>query len=199
VSRSWTVDTTRGPARVHADEASDPRWLLVLGHGAGGGVEAPDLVALAAALPPLDTSVWRVEQPWRVAGRRVAPTPSTLDEAWLQVLASVPAGSRVVVGGRSAGARVACRTASALGAEGVLVLAFPLHPPGRPHKSRASELTAVQVPTLVVQGQSDPFGRPGEMPTGPHLRVVGVPGDHSLRADVAAVTEAVATFVQSLR
>lgn len=190
------VDTSRGTARIHADDAAAPRRLLVLGHGAGGGVTAADLLALAEALPASGTSVWRVEQPWKVAGRRVAPAPSSLDDAWLQVLARVPDGLPLVLGGRSAGARVACRTASRLGAHAVVALAFPLHPPGRPEKSRAAELTSVEVPTLVVQGRSDPFGRPEEIPTAAHRRVVGVAGDHSLSTDLDGVRAAVASFVQ---
>jgi predicted alpha/beta-hydrolase family hydrolase len=194
----WQVETSRGTTRVHADQAAVAQRLLVLGHGAGGGVEAPDLVAIADALPALGTSVWRVEQPWRVAGRRVAPAPRTLDDAWLQVLATAPDDLPLVLGGRSAGARVACRTAGALGAAGVVALAFPLHPPGRPEKSRASELDAVEVPVLVVQGLRDAFGRPDEIPAASGRRVVAVPGDHGLRTDVGAVVDAVATFVQTL-
>ena len=190
------VETTRGTARLHADDAVTPRRLLVLGHGAGGGVAAADLIALAEALPASGTSVWRVEQPWKVAGRRVAPAPSILDDAWLQVLALAPDGLPLYVGGRSAGARVACRTAGVLGARAVVALAFPLHPPGRPEKSRAAELAAVDVPTLVVQGRSDPFGGPDEIPSAPYRRVVAVGGDHSLRADLDGVCAAVASFVQ---
>lgn len=195
MSRAWDLTTTRGPARVHADDAPSPRRLLVLGHGAGGGVEAPDLAAIAAALPPLGTSVWRVEQPWRVAGKRVAPAPSTLDDAWRQIVATAPSGLPLVLGGRSAGARVACRTAASLGAAAVVTLAFPLHPPGRPEKSRAGELESVEVPTLVVQGRTDAFGRPDEIPTAANRRVVAVDGDHSLAADVAAVSAAVVAFL----
>lgn len=198
MSSTWEVVTPRGIARVHAADATSPRRLLVLGHGAGGGVEAPDLAAIASALPPLGTSVWRVEQPWRVAGKRVAPAPSTMDEAWLTVVATVPDGLPVVLGGRSAGARVACRTATALRAVAVVALAFPLHPPGRPERSRGFELDAVSVPTLVVQGVSDAFGRPDDIPTAVGRQVVAVPGDHSLRADVGAVTAAVARFLDEL-
>lgn len=198
MSRVWQVETSRGLARVHADEAAVPQQLLVLGHGAGGGVEAPDLVAVADALPGLGTTVWRVEQPWRVAGKRVAPAPSTLDDAWLQVLATAPSELPLVLGGRSAGARVACRTAGTLGAAGVVALAFPLHPPGRPEKSRVAELDAVDVPVLVVQGRSDAFGRPNEFPAASGRRVVEVPGDHSLRADVDAVSAAVTSFIDDL-
>lgn len=198
MSRTWQVDTRRGTARVHADDAAEPRQLLVLGHGAGGGVDAPDLAALAAVLPAGSTSVWRVEQPWRVAGKRVATPPSTLDEAWLDVVATAPAGLPLVLGGRSAGARVACRTAGALRACAVVALAFPLHPPGKPEKSRVDELDLPDVPVLVVQGRSDGFGRPSEIPAAPGRQVVAVDGDHALRADVGAVTAAVSSFLADL-
>ena len=190
------VATSRGPARLHVDEPdSAPAARLVLGHGAGGGVEAPDLSALADELPRRGVGVWRVEQPWRVAGRRVAPAPATLDDAWLQVLTHVPVDVPLVLGGRSAGARVACRTAQAGGATAVVAVAFPLHPPGRPGTSRAHELDAVVVPLLVVQGDRDPFGGPDEIPPGPLRTVVKVRGDHSLRADLATVVTRVGDFV----
>jgi uncharacterized protein len=161
--------------------------VLVLGHGAGGGVEAPDLVAVAAALPPRGVSVVLVEQPWRVAGRKVAAPPATLDRAWEAVLADpkVRGAGRLLVGGRSAGARVAVRTAVRLGAQGCVCLAFPLHPPGRPDRSRAGELAAAGLPVLVVQGERDPFGGPGEL-AGP-AQVVPVPyADHSFRVPKSA-------------
>jgi len=191
------VATEAGVARVHVDERARPRLRVVLGHGAGGGVSAPDLVALAERLPSVGVGVWRVEQPWRVAGRRVAPAPRTLDRAWLQTLAAAPRECPLVVGGRSAGARVACRTAAAVQAKAVVALAFPLHPPGRPERSRADELD-VDVPLLVVQGTSDAFGTPEEFPTAPARTVVPVPGDHALRRDLDAVVAAVTTFLTSL-
>ncbi|MHA6759956.1 alpha/beta hydrolase family protein [Streptacidiphilus sp. PAMC 29251] len=163
------------------------RGLLALGHGAGGGIEAPDLQALAAALPPLGITVALVEQPWRVAGKKVAPAPKTLDAGWLPVIAALrtghhlPAGVPLLVGGRSAGARVVCRTAAETGAAGVLALAFPLHPPGKPERSRADELLGCPVPTLVVQGATDPFGGGPEFPPlGAHQRLLALPyGNHS--------------------
>lgn len=133
--------------------------LLVLGHGAGGGVDTVDLLAARDAALEAGWRVALVEQPWRVRGRKVAEAPSRLDQAWSDVLAGL-SGAPLVVGGRSAGARVACRTAGEVGADAVLCLAFPLHPPGRPERSRWGELTAVQVPVLVVQGERDPFGVP---------------------------------------
>ncbi len=178
------VMTELGPARWHVDRASErPVAQLLLGHGAGGGVDAADLMALATALPSSGIEVCRFEQPWRVAGRKVAGTPSSLDRAWLEGLGAVAHPERpVVVGGRSAGARVACRTANAAGAVGVLTLAFPLHPPGRPEKTRADELP--DLPLLAVQGGRDPFGSADEMRqrSASEREVLEIPGgDHSLR------------------
>ncbi|ARQ70700.1 alpha/beta hydrolase family protein [Streptomyces marincola] len=175
---SRIVDTPAGPARVTWHVAAEARAVLALGHGAGGGIEAPDLQALADALPDLGTTVALVEQPWRVAGKRVAPAPRTLDAAWTALWPALAEhGLPVVAGGRSAGARVACRTARATGAHAVLALSFPLHPPGRPERSRVDELTGAGVPVLVVQGGRDPFGRPAEFPPGTEL--VEVPeADH---------------------
>jgi predicted alpha/beta-hydrolase family hydrolase len=153
---------------------------LLLGHGAGGGPDARDLAALAAELPREGITVIRLEQPWRVAGRRVASAPKVLDECLVAVADQLRPRTPLVLGGRSAGARSATRTAHHLGASGVLALAFPLHPPGRPEKSRLTELTSVQVPMLVIQGEADAFGAPGEFPE--HLRLVIVPGaDHGLK------------------
>ncbi|GAA4674634.1 hypothetical protein GCM10023347_31090 [Streptomyces chumphonensis] len=172
------ITTPAGPARVTWHRAPGARRVLALGHGAGGGIEARDLAALAAALPAHGVTVALVEQPWRVAGRKVAPAPKTLDAAWTALWPELAAeGPPVVAGGRSAGARVACRTARGLGAVGVVALSFPLHPPGRPEKSRAEELLGAGVPVLVVQGGRDPFGRPEEFPPG--TEVVEVPAaDH---------------------
>lgn len=179
----WTkrlVETGEGPARLIYNRARRTSATLVLGHGAGGGPDAWDLEVLATALPSYDISVIRVEQPWRLAGKRVAPHPDTLDRAWTGALNALRTRTPLVVGGRSAGARVACRTARRLGALGCVALAFPLHPPGRPEKSRVDELLGAGVPTLVVQGERDPFGRPEELPE--HLDVAIVPGaDHEFR------------------
>jgi uncharacterized protein len=167
---------------------------MVLGHGAGGGVTSPDLVGAAEAAGAAGLSVALVEQPYRVAGRRSPAPARQLDEAWVAVVAQLFEGLPLIAGGRSLGARVACRTVGDTGAVAVLCLAFPVHPPGRPEKSRLSELDAVTVPTLVVQGESDPFGMP---PDGPNRTVVRIPGTHSLRSS-ATVTTAVSDWLENL-
>jgi predicted alpha/beta-hydrolase family hydrolase len=189
--RRYEFATPTGPARAVVDPAAGrkPTRILMLGHGAGGGIDARDLVALAAALPGRGVSVIRVEQPWRVAGKKVAAPPKQLDVAWLAVCEGLHAAGELavpfVVGGRSAGARVACRTALTVGATGVLALAFPLHPPGRPGASRVEELVDAGVPTLVVQGERDPFGGPPEFPAG--TRLVPVPeADHGFKVPARA-------------
>jgi len=190
------VDTPHGPARVHLHGAEKPAGGLVLGHGAGGGVAARDLVAATTAAQAIGVSVALVEQPYRVAGRRSPAPVGQLDAAWIAVVEHLRATTlgdlALVVGGRSSGARVACRTAAQTGAVGVLCLAFPVHPPGRPEKTRLPELDAVAVPTLVVQGASDPFGMP---PAGPRREVVTVPGTHSLTGDLEALRTAVGRFL----
>ncbi|MER7538674.1 alpha/beta family hydrolase [Streptomyces sp. NPDC097704] len=174
-----TVFTDAGEARITWYAGTKPWTVLALGHGAGGGVEARDLQALAAALPAHGVTVALVEQPWRVAGKKVAPAPKTLDTGWRGLWPALTGpGLPVVAGGRSAGARVACRTGRELGAPAVLALSFPLHPPGKPEKTRAEELLTTGLPTLVVQGGNDTFGRPEEYPEGPY-ELVEVPyGDH---------------------
>jgi predicted alpha/beta-hydrolase family hydrolase len=204
VSDSQLVPTPHGPARLVRDRSRHPIATLLLGHGAGGGVDAPDLAALAAELPRQGVSVVRVEQPWRVAGRRVAARPQVLDECFVAAANRLRVRTPLVVGGRSAGARSAARTARELGASGYVALAFPLHPPGRPERSRLAELEGVQVPTLVVQGERDPFGTPEEFPPDRELAIVPG-GDHGLSvpkrgpitADeaLALVVEAVLEFV----
>ncbi|WUU43671.1 hydrolase [Streptomyces sp. NBC_00659] len=173
------METGAGTARITWHRAVKARLVLAVSHGAGGGIEARDLRALAEVLPAHGVSVALVEQPWRVAGKKVAPAPKTLDVGWRGVWpALAEQGLPVVSGGRSAGARVACRTAVELGAAAVLALSFPLHPPGKPEKSRAAELLGAGVPALVVQGGNDPFGRPEEFPPGSY-ELTEVPyGDH---------------------
>ncbi|MEU9046618.1 MULTISPECIES: alpha/beta family hydrolase [unclassified Kitasatospora] len=159
------VPTEAGEARITYHRAAAPKAVLALGHGAGGGIGARDLVALAGKLPERGITVALVEQPWRVAGKKLGPAPKTLDLGWRPVAERLAGqGLPLVVGGRSAGARVACRTGVATGAVGVVALAFPLHPPGRPEKSRAEELLESGLPTLVVQSVADPFGGPEEFP-----------------------------------
>ncbi|MGH3313838.1 MAG: alpha/beta hydrolase family protein [Streptomyces sp.] len=188
MSESEIVGTPAGDARITWHPADTARAVLALGHGAGGGIETRDLRALAGALPAKGVTVALVEQPWRVAGKKVAPAPKTLDAAWTALWPALCSpGLPVVAGGRSAGARVACRTGKELGAHAVLALAFPLHPPGKPEKSRAGELTGAGLPTLVVQGGRDPFGRPEEFPAGTEL--VEVPsGDHGFAVPKRAET-----------
>jgi predicted alpha/beta-hydrolase family hydrolase len=187
------LETPHGPARAHINEAPDPVAVLVLGHGAGGGVGAPDLKAATEAALAVNVTTILVEQPYRVAGRKSAAPAAQLDTAWTAVIAQLPlAGLPLYVGGRSSGARVACRTAAAVGATGVLCLAFPLHPPGRPEKTRLPELEGVTVPVLIVQGESDPFGMPPEAPA---RTVVRLKGNHSLRSDVNGLREAVRAFL----
>jgi predicted alpha/beta-hydrolase family hydrolase len=193
------IDTPHGPARAHLEPVDAPRAALVLGHGAGGGVGARDLRAAADAARGVGLSVALVEQPYRVAGRR-SPAPATqLDDAWTAVVEALRDGPLcdlpLVSGGRSAGARVACRTAQAAGATGVLCLAFPLHPPGRPEKTRLPELEAVEMPVLVVQGVSDPFGMP---PPAPARTIVELRGNHSLRSDLPGLAAAVTDWLAEL-
>jgi predicted alpha/beta-hydrolase family hydrolase len=220
------VPTSLGDARITRFPAHGRRRAtLLLGHGAGGGIEAADLQALAAALPANGVEVGLVEQPWRVAGRRLAPAPKTLDAGWLEILGrprapesahpdtktGAGAGAEadtvpLIVGGRSAGARVACRTGRESGAAGVLALAFPLHPPGKPEKSRAAELLESGLPTLVVQGAVDPFGTPAQFPPLPAThRLVGLPaGGHEFAVRktqepvLGELTRAVAEWIRTL-
>ena len=197
------VETPRGPARVHLRPIEEARGWLVLGHGAGGGVNAPDLTAATDAALAAGFAVALVEQPYRVAGRKSPAPANHLDAAWLAVVERLRARTigdvPLIAGGRSSGARVACRTADEIGAAGILCLAFPFLPPRRsgrkPPENRLPELDAVRVPTLVVQGERDPFG----MPPGSGSRtVVSVSGDHSLRSDLPAVAAAVRNWLDRL-
>jgi predicted alpha/beta-hydrolase family hydrolase len=197
------IDTPFGMARAHLNSADEPTAALVLGHGAGGGVTARDLVAVARVAHSEGLSVALVEQPYRVAGRRSPAPAHQLDTAWAAVIdhlvASELRGLPLIVGGRSSGARVACRTAEATGAIGVLCLAFPLQPPRRsgaaPVPSRLPELDAVTVPMLVVQGARDQFGMP---PSSEGRTVVQVAGDHSLRTDLGGVEAAVRDWLLAM-
>ena len=225
--RAVTIETPQGPSRVTVPGRGEPVAVLMLGHGAGGGINAFDLVTLAAALPALGVVVVLHEQPWRGAGKRIASRPPTLDEGWRPALdwaAGEYPGLPLWTGGRSAGARVACRCYDDRQA-GVVCLAFPLHPPGRPEASRVAELAGVTGPVLVVQGERDPFGTPGDVRTAVagfrsrssvedvgstgvstsstndspgRMQVVAVPGTHSFnrRAEVRdRIVGAVRSFI----
>lgn len=193
------VPTPHGDARLFKDRSRNPIATLLLGHGAGGGVDARDLEALAEGLPRNGISVVRVEQPWHVAGKKIAPRPAVLDTCFVSAADKLRVRTPLVVGGRSAGARSAARTAKQLGAAGLLALAFPLHPPGRPERSRLTELEAVEVPLLVVQGERDPFGTPEEFPADHDLTVV--PGaDHGFtvpKRGVLSQDDALAIIVEA--
>jgi predicted alpha/beta-hydrolase family hydrolase len=180
MSKTRTLPTPHGDARLEVHRAAEPIATLLLTHGAGGGIDAADLQALAKDLPRLGITVELLEMPWRVAGKKLAPRPAVLDECFLAVGEALRPRTPRVVGGRSAGARAAARCAQALHADGLLALAFPLHPPGEPEKSRLDELEGAGVSTLVVQGERDPFGRPDEFPDDVDLTVVPL-GDHSFR------------------
>jgi predicted alpha/beta-hydrolase family hydrolase len=186
------IDTPHGPARAHVHPAAEPVGALVLGHGAAGGFRAPDLVRTTEVARELEFTVALVEQPYLVAGRRSPASARQLDAAWTAAVEHLRGfeleGLPLVVGGRSAGARVACRTVAQTGAVAVLCLAFPVHAPGREDKTRLPELDAVTLPTLVVQGDRDPFGMP---PAGPNRTVVTVNGNHSLKSDLDSVAAAV--------
>ncbi|MGH3497623.1 MAG: alpha/beta hydrolase family protein [Nocardioidaceae bacterium] len=199
------IDTPHGPGRLLQRRSVNPWATLVLTHGAGGGIDAPELDLLSRVLPPQGISVALVEQPWRLAGKRIAPSPRILDEGFCAVVNKIRPQTPMFVGGRSAGARVACRTARGLGGVGVVTLAFPLHPPGRPERSRVDELLGTSLRTLVVQGERDTFGTPAEFPL--HLPLVTVPqADHSFSVPAGAglsqveayhvVVEAVAAWIR---
>ena len=195
----FDVDTPTGPARVHLETLDEPRGLIVLGHGAGGGVGAPDLVRAELEARTLGMATALVEQPYRVAGKRSPAPAHHLDAAWVAVMAALrerdELGGPLVTGGRSSGARVACRTAADCGADAVVCLAFPKHPPGRPEKSRQAELDAVEVPVLVVQGESDPFGMPRG---GDRHEIVAIKGNHSLKSDLEALGNAAASWLERI-
>lgn len=197
------MESPSGPTRVYLYAADRPRAWLLLGHGAGGGVEAPDLVAAREAALQERVSVGLVEQPYRVKGRRSPAPAGQLDAAWMAVVFWLRERESqelpLLVGGRSLGARVACRTSAIADAVAVACLAFPLQPPSRsgaaPAPDRLPELDAVAVPTLVVQGTRDPFGIP---PAGAQRTVVEVQGDHSLKADLPAVSAAVQSWLAAV-
>jgi predicted alpha/beta-hydrolase family hydrolase len=196
-----TIATPVGEAGVELDRVAGAAAVLVIGHGASGGIESPDLLSVRDGCLAAGISVARVLQPYRMAGRRMPPAAPVLDQAWRAVLLALArrrglAGQAFVFGGRSSGARVACRTAAepALrpAAVAVVAIAFPVHPPGKPDRSRLPELDAVPVPVLVVQGSADPFGMP---PPGPGRQVVPLPGDHGLKRSAAEIGPLVARWI----
>ncbi|WP_109508293.1 alpha/beta family hydrolase [Nocardioides speluncae] len=214
MSTAKSISTPQGEARLIANRARHPVATLLLGHGASNGADTGDLETLAKKLPPQGITVLRLEQPWLVAGRKVASPPAALDEALIAVADRIRPRTPMVVGGRSAGARSAARCARQLGAAGCLALAFPLHPPGKPEarfatsrpsagptagKSRLDELKSARVPTLVIQGERDPFGAPEEFPGGVDVTVVPS-ADHSFkvpkRAEISQV-DAYAIIVEA--
>jgi uncharacterized protein len=192
VSDERIVETPHGEARIVAYRARRPMATLALGHG-GGGLKAGDLSALARRLPRQDINVFLIEQPYRRAGKKVPPAPKILDEAWVSTIGQLRIRTPLVVGGRSSGARVACRTAKGLGASGVLALAFPLHPPGKPDKSRVDELLGAGLPTLVIQGDRDTFGTPDEFPPLTEMAVVPE-ADHSFKVPKSAELSQAETY-----
>lgn len=182
---TFTLPTPRGPARVAVDRPScQTNGTALVFHGAGGDMNATVLLAVRDALLGTGWAVARLDQPYRVAGRR-APTPAPqLDEVASLVADEVREGPLLLVG-KSSGARVACRIARAAGGEGVVALGFPLHPPGRPERSRTEELRGAGVPVLVLQGGRDTFGSPDDVRAvnAPGVQVVEIAGgDHSFRA-----------------
>ena len=216
--RVLDVETPQGPSRFYLADADSPSALLIMGHGAGGGVDAVDLSVLASRLPDHGITVARFEQPWRTAGKKVAGRPPVLDIAWnaaIPTLLTKFAGVPYFFGGRSAGARVACRTAPGFAdLRGVVCCAFPLHPPGRPDRSRAEELLGAGMPRLVIQGERDTFGGPDEVAAvimrDEPIMIVPVPGaDHSMRTAKSApitpaevrdlITDSVIDFVDQAR
>lgn len=189
------VETEFGIGRLHRYRASEPmKAVLVLGHGAGGGIDARDLTAIAESFAGSDLEIVLIEQPWVVEGKKVAPAPTRLDACWIPLVhAARGRDLPLIVGGRSAGARVACRTADDVGAIGILALAFPLHPPGRPAMSRIDELTASGLPTLVMQGARDPFGSSRAVKANtkgcPTVTVVSIAAaDHGFKVPAAATS-----------
>jgi predicted alpha/beta-hydrolase family hydrolase len=192
------IETPQGLARAHVRAVEEAVGVLLLGHGAAGSVSARDLAAATKGAHAVNVGVVLVEQPYLVAGKRSTPRPPVLDEAWNAVVAALDeqlGGLPHVSGGRSSGARVACRTAAHTGAAGVLCLAFPLVPPGRNPTSRQPELDAVEVPTLVIQGSNDRFGMPEP---GANRDVVQITGDHRLTSDLAAVESAVRDWLPTV-
>jgi hypothetical protein len=197
------IETSSGPAHVELSERAPgggaPTFLLVATHGAGGSPDALDVLAVAKAAAEFGAATALVTQPYRVRGARAPGSAAKQDQAWTELVRKLQDETGdvpLVQCGRSNGARVACRTARAVKAAGVIALAFPLHPPGHPEKSRASELAAAGTPVLVVNGDRDPFGIPEKSEA---TRVVVLPGEtHSLARNPAVIGEAVADWLRAL-
>lgn len=193
------IETSAGPAEVELDKPRSAKFLLLLTHGSGGGVEAKDLLAVRDLAVELGGAVARVVQPYRVAGRRAPGSATAQDAAWSEIVAALRKKVRsapLIQGGRSNGARVVCRTAVDAGAKGVVALSFPLHPPGKPEKTRREELlTASQaVDVVVVNGARDPFGIPDPADA---AEVIAVPGQpHSFRSGFDVIVGAVEPWLR---
>ncbi|KGN39359.1 alpha/beta family hydrolase [Knoellia subterranea] len=206
-ARLVEIDTPLGPAHAHVSRPPRARGTVVLTHGASGRLSGADLLAARDGLVGAGWAVAFVQQAWGVAGRRMPPRPVPQDEAWLPIVETLRSGrgklpGPLVLSGKSNGARVACRTAANLGADGVLCLSFPLHPPGKPEVSRADELrlpVAAEIPLHVIQGERDPFGTPGEVRAelADPAYVTAVKGEHTIRA-TGPLAEAAVAFVESL-
>jgi predicted alpha/beta-hydrolase family hydrolase len=198
------IHTEAGAALAELDgDGASPRFLLVLTHGAGGSATAPDLLAARDAGLRLGGLVARVTQPYRVRGARAPGSAERQDAAWAEVVAALrelAPRAPLVQGGRSNGARVACRTAAAVGARAVIALAFPLRPPLRAAApDRGDELRMAReggARVLVVNGERDPFGIPG---TSDADRVVVVPGEtHALKGHRAIIIAVIAGWLPTI-
>lgn len=202
------LDTPEGPgrARLHYPRESSIRGTILLGHGAGGQKDSADLARLATKLPAEGWVVALVDQPWRVAGRKIASLPPRLDAAFVPMATALFSGPSAlprpfVTAGRSAGARVGCRTAAAVDADAVVALSFPLHPPGQPSRSRYAELAGaleLRLPLVVVQGERDPFGAPEELRTAGLEEELLAPVRGTHTPNPGDVLTAVSTFLRPI-
>jgi predicted alpha/beta-hydrolase family hydrolase len=194
------IQTSAGPARVAVQvPAGQPKFLLVLTHGSGGTPDTADVLAVRDAGIALGAVTALTTQPYVVRGAKAPGSAVKQDAAWAEIVAALRTrhpGLALIQGGRSNGARVACRTAPAVGARGVIALAFPLHPPGQPGKSRAGELASAGTEVLVLNGDRDPFGMPG---AGPGIRIVVLTGEtHALSRNPAAIGEIAADWIREV-
>jgi predicted alpha/beta-hydrolase family hydrolase len=195
------IETSGGPAHVELTiPEAGASFLVTATHGAGGTPDTADVVAVKDAAERLGAATALVTQPYRMRGARAPGSAPKQDQAWIELtgaLLKLTGGVPLIQCGRSNGARVVCRTAQAVGATGAIALAFPLHPPGHPEKSRAGELAAAGVPVLVVNGDRDPFGIPEEEKE--NIRVMVLPGEtHSLARKPAMIGETVTGWLGAL-